>query len=92
MSAIANIMNNYTVVSTGPAGLAHPHSAPLSDQTAEGDRLELSGRARSLSGTVTPSSYDLARLHAVRAEIAGGTYETPERIAGTVERLLDVIG
>ncbi len=37
------------------------------------------------------SSLRQARVRAVRAEIGNGTYETPERINGTVDRLLDVI-
>ncbi len=38
------------------------------------------------------SSLRRAKLAAVREQIALGTYETPERISGTVHRLLDVIG
>jgi len=32
-----------------------------------------------------------ARVRAVQADIENGNYETPERISGTVDRLLDVI-
>jgi hypothetical protein len=32
-----------------------------------------------------------ARVRALQTEIEGGDFETPERISGTVERLLDVI-
>ena len=32
-----------------------------------------------------------AQYKAIRAEIENGTFVTPERIHGTVERLLDVI-
>ncbi len=38
------------------------------------------------------SSMSLARARALRTEIAEGTFETQERLAGTVDRLLDVIG
>jgi len=37
------------------------------------------------------SSYRAARARAIREQIEDGTYETRERISGTVERLLDVI-
>jgi hypothetical protein len=37
------------------------------------------------------SSWRRVRLAALREEIAAGTFETPERIAGTVRRLLDVV-
>lgn len=37
------------------------------------------------------SSFRSAKVQAVRGEIEAGTYETSERIAGTVSRLIDVI-
>ena len=52
-------------------------------------------RARADSALADPildSSFCLARTRAIRAEILNNTYETPERIDTTVERLLDVIG
>ncbi len=39
---------------------------------------------------VEQSSMRQARVHAIQAEIENGDYETPERIGGTVDRLLDV--
>ena len=40
---------------------------------------------------VEQSSMRQARVRAVQADIEYGNYETPERISGTVDRLLDVI-
>jgi len=57
-----------------------------------GDSVEISPRARALARASEASSLRLARTRAIRAEIANGTYETPERIEGTVNHLLDVIG
>lgn len=37
------------------------------------------------------TSFRLARLRAVRADIEAGTYETRERIEGAVGRLIDVL-
>ncbi|MHC5112774.1 MAG: hypothetical protein ACYTHJ_23205 [Planctomycetota bacterium] len=36
-------------------------------------------------------SLHLAKTNAIKAEIAAGTYESSERIAGTVDRLLDIL-
>lgn len=92
MSAIANIVNSFSIAySPGPAAIKAVGSVEAT-QASDGDRVEISSRARSLSRTAEPSSYSLARLRAIRAEIADGTYETSERIAGTVDRMLDVIG
>ena len=60
--------------------------------TSDGDTVELSGVGKALSRAIEESSFTLARIRAFRAEIETGTYETAERIEGTVERLLDVVG
>jgi len=44
-----------------------------------------------LRSALEVSSFRAARTQAIRSEIANGTFETPERIQGTAERLLDVI-
>ncbi len=56
------------------------------------DRVEISPRGRLLAETSASSSFRTAKTQAIRAEIEAGTYETPERIEGTVARILDVIG
>lgn len=40
---------------------------------------------------VEQSSMRQARVRAIQADIENDSYETPERISGTVNRLLDVI-
>ncbi len=45
-----------------------------------------------LQRVLAQTSFRRARARAIRVEIESGAYETPERIRGTVERLLDVIG
>ncbi len=45
-----------------------------------------------LTRAVERSSLRIAKTEAIRAEIDVNTFETPERIEGTVTRLLDVIG
>lgn len=44
-----------------------------------------------LQQVLSRTSFRLARLRAVRTEIEAGTYETKERIQGTVGRLIDVL-
>jgi len=56
------------------------------------DSVEISRLGRTMSRITTDSSMRFARINAIRAQIAEGTFETPERISGTVDRLLDVVG
>lgn len=57
-----------------------------------GDTVEFSSFGRALAEASEQSTFRLARLRAVRDEIERGDYETPERLRGTVYRLLDVLG
>ncbi len=54
----------------------------------ESDPVEFSRMGRMLAGTMDTSSLRLAKIQALRAEIADGTFETHERIEGTVYRLI----
>lgn len=56
------------------------------------DTVEISPRASALARAAEASSLRIARTNAIRAQIASGTFETPERIEGTITKLLDVIG
>ncbi|MBU0718510.1 MAG: hypothetical protein KJ749_09705 [Planctomycetes bacterium] len=56
------------------------------------DSVEFSRLGRALARGVEESTFSLARIRAIRGQIADGTFETPERINGTVDRLLDVVG
>lgn len=61
-------------------------------ETRGADTVEISREALALSRAAETSSLRMARNNAIRSEIQSGSYETPERIAKTVERLLDVLG
>ena len=66
---------------------------PASTEVSEGsDSVEISRLGRTLSEVMTQSSLRLAKINAIRTQIAEGTFETPERIQGTVNRLIDLIG
>ncbi len=91
MSVILNI--SYAHSSPPPAG-AKTGAQGVQDTAlirANTDTLELSSAGETLAQGVDTSSFRLAQLRAIRTEINNGTYETRERIEGTVRRLLDVI-
>ena len=89
MSLIINIGSAYPPASFSRVTARSP--APPATLTADGDRAEFSSVGRTLSCIAEESSFRVARVRAIRDEIESGTYETPERITGTVERLLDVL-
>ena len=67
-----------------------PGSRPGPDPDAQGG-VAVPRFSDALRRVVDQSSLRQARLRAIQAEIQHRTYETPERITGTVDRLLDVI-
>jgi len=90
MSAIINIENTYRPMPSISAEI--PHAAHQSASRVRGaDTAEFSPFAEALARAIGESSWRIARLRAVREQIATGVFETPERIDGTAERLLDVI-
>jgi hypothetical protein len=56
------------------------------------DTLELSPAGIALSRADVQSHVRIARISGIRAEIKAGTFLTPERMDGTVERLLKILG
>jgi len=84
----------------GPQSIGPPHSARLSKPAAADqagpirDELEISEAARAAEarqpGEVSGIRQD--RVNAIRAQIAAGTYETPEKLDAALDRLLDEIG
>ncbi len=92
MSEISNIgmSNSYA------AGLRNLSNAPTgqgsragqSEGIGETDPVEFSRMGRMLAATTDASSMRQAKIQALRAQIADGTFETPERISGTVDRLM----
>lgn len=54
-----------------------------------GDRVEISEVARLLDKLASVPEIRMDRVEELRALIESGKYETPERIAGAVERILE---
>ncbi len=82
----------------GPQALGAPHSARMSPpvertaETAIHDELQISEAARLAEQTQGVPEVRQERIDAIRAQIASGTYETPEKLDVALERLLDEIG
>jgi len=89
----------------GPQAISGPHAARAGRPGAPGhvaqprDELNLSdaGRAASDVAGLVDSAKNLPeirqdRVDQIRARIATGTYETPERLDAALDRLLDEIG
>ena len=88
---IINIGNTFPSVPLSPTTLRRPASPPPTRQLHDGDTVDVSRRGDAATRAVEKSSLRIARTRAIRAEILAGTYETADRINGTVERMLDVI-
>ena len=77
-----------------PEGLSGATDARTSaegrDMTSSQDTVRLSALARALSAEVEPGELagQQARIESLRAEIAGGTLASPDRIARTVRKLI----
>jgi hypothetical protein len=92
MSEISNIGITNSVVPTYRTLPAAPVDGVNSDgvpaELGEADPVEFSRMGRILASALENSSLRQARIQAIRTQIAEGTFETPERIAGTVDRLI----
>ena len=66
--------------------VAKPHTDSLVEDT-----VELSPMGMALSRAVGESIQRVDHLFALRAAIKAGTFETRERMEGTVERLLEIL-
>jgi negative regulator of flagellin synthesis FlgM len=83
----------------GPHGINAPHT-PRSGQAARpvppaqpaGDRVEISPAAEAAIRAAEGGQIRHDLVNRIRAQIADGTYETPEKLDAAVDRLLDEIG
>ena len=56
------------------------------------DQLDFSAEAQLISKTSSTNNLRMDRVNDIRAQIASGTYETPEKLEAAMARLLDEIG
>ena len=96
MSEISNIgiTNSYSTAyrALNPAPAGQAQQGGQSQSIGESDPVEFSRMGRMLAGASDTSSLRLAKIQSIRAEIADGTFETHDRIEGTVDRLVQVLG
>ncbi len=83
----------------GPQGINAPHATrpasntPATRPTADvSDELQLSGPAQAASQLSDIPAIRQDRVDTIRAAIANGTYETPDKLSGALDSLLDEIG
>jgi negative regulator of flagellin synthesis FlgM len=82
----------------GPHGINAPH-APFHSQPAGKaaggasiDRVDFSPAAQAAASAAESGEVRQGLVNRIRAEIASGTYETPQKLNAAVDRLLDEIG
>lgn len=80
----------------GAHGLQGPHSthrtqSPLTSQAKPGvvDRVDISAAAEAASHASETGGVRHALVNQLRAQIAAGTYETPEKMEAALERMFD---
>lgn len=88
MSEITNV--GY-VVSTARYSQDFYPASQAGSVDAGGRAIRKSADGAAIFEVAPESTFRAAYLQAIRSQIATGEYETPERIQGTVDRLLDVI-
>ena len=83
----------------GPQSVSAPHAGRVGAQALERpagasttDEVQLSTAAQLLDAVRELPEIRADRVAQLRAAIASGEYETPERIEGALARLLDEIG
>jgi anti-sigma28 factor (negative regulator of flagellin synthesis) len=86
MNELSSISPTGTLVLTVPARAASTASAPeLPDQ------LELSDVAQILARLPLSTEIRAEKVAQVRQAIQDGTYESPDKLAYTIDRLMDVL-
>jgi len=82
----------------GPQAVGAPHHArlatPVEAPSASPirDELQISEAARLIEQAQNLPGVREDRVASIRAQIAAGTYETPEKLDVALERLLDEVG
>lgn len=82
----------------GPHGVKPPHGqraaqAPAATQVqSTEDQLDLSEAGQIAARLSEATEVRQDRVTEIRAELAAGTYETPEKLALALDRMIDQIG
>ena len=82
----------------GPHGINAPHmtqrgqAARSTDAPRGADRVEISPAAEAAAQANETGGIRTELVNQIRAQIAAGTYETPDKMGVAVDRLLDELG
>jgi negative regulator of flagellin synthesis FlgM len=82
----------------GPQAVSAPHAArspqpaAATESPAIHDEVNISDAARMVEQVHQAPAIQQDRVDSIRAQIAAGTYETPDKVNVAVNRLLDEIG
>ena len=82
----------------GPQGINTPHApfrgqaAPAAPPSRPTDRVEISPAAEAAVQAAETGEVRQDLVNRIRAEIADGSYETPQKLDAALDRLLDEIG
>jgi negative regulator of flagellin synthesis FlgM len=81
----------------GPQAISSPHVSRASqpgqaESSPIRDEVNISDAARLVEQVYQAPDIRQDRVQAIRAQIAAGTYETPDKLNAAVEHLLDEIG
>jgi negative regulator of flagellin synthesis FlgM len=82
----------------GPHGINPPHiahrgqPAPSTPAAQGGDRVDISAAAEAAAQAAESGEIRTDLVRHLRAQIAAGTYETPDKLDIALDRLLDEIG
>jgi hypothetical protein len=89
---IANILPSSSAASAPATAPSGDHRLAETQPTGGDYEVDFSAESIALADAAAASSLRLARHEAIRAEIAAGTYLSPQRLEATIDRLLDVLG
>jgi negative regulator of flagellin synthesis FlgM len=82
----------------GPQSIGAPHTSRISSPTTRTesapirDEVQISDAARLVEQAQQAPDIRQDRVNTIRAQIAAGTYETPDKLDMALSRLLDEIG
>ncbi len=88
MSIVTNIGSLHSSF-PAPKPVSAGRASPISDELRRAEPVAYSKFGPAFSLGIDESSFRIARIQSIRAEIGGGTFETQARIEGTVSRLLN---
>ena len=89
MNDISGINAVYALPAVTAQRRAVAETAAEDGHRATDDKVEISDMAVLLSQVRDLPELRMERIVQLQAEIADGTFETPERLAGTVDRVLE---